>query len=193
MSDFLPPNYTVPQSGGNYYKLVQGENRLRILAGFSDGAVMGLEYWNTENKPVRHRMGEQFTLENAKDGSSPKHFWAMPVYDYKEGKVKVFEITQKSLQKSLSELSKDEDWGNPTGYDIAISRSGEGIETEYGLVPKPKKALPKEALVAWEEAKSNNLNLGDLFDGGDPFQANVSSQESTVDTDEEINIDDIEI
>jgi hypothetical protein len=51
MDEFLPTNYEVPVSDGNYMKLKIGENRFRVLS----SAIVGYEYWTKDNKPVRSR------------------------------------------------------------------------------------------------------------------------------------------
>src|SRR3990167_8970995 len=112
----LPEGYEVPQKKGNYYKFVEGDNRFRILA----SPILGYEYW-VDNKPVRVRMGEKLPLPEAEGA---KHFWAMPVWNYEESRVQILEITQKGIKKSIAALSRDEDWGTPLEYDIAVTRTG---------------------------------------------------------------------
>lgn len=170
MNTFLPPNYTVPTSGGRYMKLVDGENRLRILS----SPVVGNEYWNNDNKPVRRHMGDPIDIGDIrpeKDGSlgKVKHFWAMPVWDYKDSSIKILEITQNTIQKAIKELASDEDWGSPIGYDLVINRQGEGLKTEYGIVPKPAKALDKSIVAAWKDLQEAGFDLEALFRGEDPF------------------------
>ena len=46
---FLPDEYKAPIS--NYLKFIEGENTFRILG----NAIVGYEYWNTKNKPVRSK------------------------------------------------------------------------------------------------------------------------------------------
>jgi hypothetical protein len=168
---FLPPDYKPPVSGGNYVKLVDGENRLRILA----RPVLGNVGWRDDNgkrSPVRKRMGEEFAphevLVDAKN--KIRHFWAMPVWDYAAEKVRVWELTQSTIQEAIRKLSADADWGLPLDYDIKVVKSGEGMDTEYAVMPIPKKPLPLDAEAAWAEAQQT-FSLEVLFDGGDPFAA----------------------
>ena len=42
-------------------------------------------------------------------------------------------------------------WGKPYGYDIKINRTGEGLETEYTVSPKPKTELSDEQKKAQTE------------------------------------------
>lgn len=194
---FLPTDYTVPKSGGNYMKFLPGDNRFRILSGFHDYAIMGWEYWGADKKPVRTKMNAKPTaeqLENS-DGKAVKHFWAMPVWDYRESKVKVLEITQSTIQDALQAYAADEDWGNPTEYDISITKKGEGKDTEYTIVPKPKKKIAVEIQEEWKEIQKNGFDMKLLFQGDHPFTGTVSSPKTSEDEPlppEEVNIDDIE-
>jgi len=190
MNDFLPKNYEVPNSGDKYYKFEQGDNRFRIM----DSPIMGYEYWINEDGSIRQR-GEDG--KNSKpirvdmNGTVPpdagevtKHFWAMVVWDYKMEKMKILEITQKGVQKSLRALSKDEDWGNPKGidgYDIVITREGEGLNTEYSVQPKPKKKLDEGIYKLYVDSK---INLNALYKGDDPFNSAGT---------EDVNVDDVKV
>lgn len=181
---FLPQDYDVPESSSRYMKLKPGDNRFRVL----DSPVIGYEYWVYEkdtSTPIRVKtMDEAVNAENylpTRGDGKPnqiKHFWAMPVINYATGKVEILEITQKSIQKTIKELAQDEDWGDPRQYDIAITRQGEGLETEYSVVPKPNKPLSTEHASEWAKLKPT-VNLEALFDGGDPFGAATSKVASS--------------
>jgi len=166
-NDFLPADYDVPMSGGNYTKLKLGTNRLRILA----SPVLGWEWW-TETKdntgavkrtPNRHHMADN---RADYDGEEPKHFWAMPIWNYDTKHIELWEITQKGLMKTLRTLAQDVDWGSPTGYDIVVAKEGESLETKYALTPKPKTELADDVLEAYN---ASTVNLEALFTGEDPF------------------------
>lgn len=165
-TDFVPADYEVPKGNNKFFKPKPGENRVRIL----DKPLLGYVGWvqeGTKRKPVRREVPEfagiPVELEKV------RHFWALPVWDYASKTVSVWEITQSSIQTPLRNLARDPDWGPPMHYDIAVVRTGEGMDTEYAVVPKPKKALGKEAREAWEEA-SKTFDLTELFKNGDPFK-----------------------
>lgn len=168
---FLPDNYTVPESEGKYFKLKIGSNRFRVLS----SAIVGFEGWKEadgKRKPVRKAIlnGQRpsFGLDEVDKPEEIKHFWAFPVWSTEAKRVQVFEVTQKSIQRAISALTKNEDWGDPRGYDIVIERIGEGMDTEYIINPVPPKPLPPEAKDAWDKAQST-FDLDRLFDNGDPF------------------------
>lgn|SRR3990167_4240755 len=171
MNNFLPEKYEIPDASTGYMKFKLGENRFRVLS----SAIIGWESWvddeDGKRKPRRWKMGEDIKVEDI--GDEPKHFWAFVVWNYATEKVQILEVTQKGIMKSIKALASDEDWGNPSEYDIVVTREGEGLETEYQLSPKPKKPLD-EGIKAFY--KDLNINLDALFSGGDPFTSGSSEE-----------------
>ena len=180
-NDFLPEGYTVP-STSQYMKFLEGVNTFRIL----DKAIIGMEFWKTKEDgkrvPVRRKMNEPILkseLEvNPKTGEpeSAKHFWAMPVWNYKDKQIQILEITQKTLQKAITGYSENPKWGNPTQYDITVTKKGTGKETEYLIDHDPKEPIDKEILKQYKEM---NINLDALYKGENPF-AEVDSLEKEI-------------
>lgn len=158
---FLPSAYEVPQAGGHYMKLKQGDNTFRILG----SALLGYLDWK-DNKPVRYPYTPEKRPRPFDPKRSVKHFWAFPVWNYKENAVQILEITQSSIQIALYALAHDEAWGNPTGYDICIKKQGEGLDTEYNTIARPPKPVAPEIQQAYTNMK---INLDQLLTGGDPF------------------------
>lgn len=172
---FLPADYQPPESssGGRYMKLVKGENKVRILT----DAIVGWVYWSSDGKPVRLKSRPAETPADVRrdDSGKPeriKHFWAMVIWDYKDESIKVFEITQATIQSQISSLYEDEDWGHPRGYDLKIIRSGEGIETEYNVNPGKSGLLPPAMVSVFEQSP---INLMALYENSDPFDSKMHS------------------
>lgn len=164
-NDFLPSNYDVPSSAGNYMRFKDGENRFRVLA----SPIIGWEFWTESDgvrKPVRRRMNETISTSEC-DPSDVKHFWAMPVYNYAENKIQILEITQKGIQKKIKAYARDEDWGSPVNYDLVVTRSGQSLETEYEVIAKPAKELDIEIA---KQYAAMTINLEALYAGDDPFK-----------------------
>jgi hypothetical protein len=193
MTDFFQQGYEVPTTSG-YMKFEEGANTFRILGKFTDGsAIMGTEYWVTgeggKRMPKRVPMGQNVEVSelelNPKTGEQeqPKHFWAMPVWNYAAKKVQILEITQKGIMNSIKALAENKKWGDPLNYDIVVTRTEASGKTTYSVMPEPKEALKKEIL---EEYKRMNLNLKALFIGQDPF--NYQGSEVV----DEINLDDMD-
>lgn len=173
MSNWLPDNYEKPQpSGGNYFKLQDGTNKFRIMS----APILGYEYWTEENKPVRLKEMPEESPEDMKSEGKLKHFWAFVVWNYKEKKVQILELTQVSIQGPITDLVTSEDWGDPQGYDLTITKKGQKLDTEYTVQPSPHKATPLEALNAYKEA---NVDLNALFKGEDPFGAKKVNPDAT--------------
>lgn len=170
---FLPANYEPPVTSG-YMKLIDGRNRLRVLG----PAIVGNEFWKTgpDNKriPVRRRMNEPIHAGelpvDARSGKAERirHFWAFPVWNYNDERVQILQLTQATIQRAVRALCDDPEWGDPTTYDLVITRSGSELDTEYTVQPQPRKNLHPDVTAAFA---ATPINLEALFDGGDPFLA----------------------
>ena len=173
---FLPNNYKpLGNPGGGYLKLTQGENNIRILGTLDDKAkpvtgIMGLLGWTTtsgddgkpKRVPTRLRPGDKIPEFDER----AKEFWALTAYDIDNEFVGILEITQKSIQAELVSLAEDEVWKDLREFNICINKSGEGLETRYTVMPKPKTDVPERAK---ELLEATPINIEALFDNGDPF------------------------
>jgi hypothetical protein len=159
---FLPKDYSIPKTGGNYMKFVKGENRFRIMS----SAVVGWEYWTRDNKPVRSVTPFSEVPEDAKMDDNgnfrPKHFWAFVVWNYEEERLQILEITQSTVMAGIEALVHNAKWGDPKKFDIVVKATGDGMEREYSVVPEPHTEAPK--------ADASGIVLEELFSGNDPFK-----------------------
>ena len=148
-------------------KFKDGANIFRILA----PVVMGWEDWKVEpdgtKKPVRVKYEGEASKPKPLGKQAVKHLWAFPVFDYTDKAIKVLEITQVSLINGIYTCLMDEDFGDPTGYDIKVNRTGENLETRYELLAKPPKELDPEVRKLWEETY---VDCNALFTNDDPFE-----------------------
>lgn len=165
-------NYSVPKGDSKYLKFEKGNTKFMPM----DSAIIGWEYWTNDNKPVR--LEEQptnlATLPNIRqeDNGTYKlsHFWAFPVIDAQDGKVKVLEITQKTIQRDIRAYIQNEDWGSPVQkYTFTISKEGDGFETKYTTMANPAREVPEEWVATWEQAKTDGFDISRLLTNGDPF------------------------
>ena len=157
---FLPVGYQAPKSSGNYMKLQDGENKIRILS----QPVLGWEDW-VDQKPVRYRMDEK--PSSSHDPKKPlRHFWAMIVWNYRDEQIQILQITQASIRSAIETLCNDADWGAPYFYDLKIVKSGQKMDTEYVVNPLPHKPVAPHIEV---EFYAKPINLDALFVGEDPF------------------------
>lgn len=161
----LKQGYKDPTGGSNYMKLQQGENKIRILT----EPLMGWEYWTEDNegkKVTRVREFKDVPME-VRSSTDPqakaKYFWALLVWSYADEQAQVLTLTQASIRKAIAGLDEDPDWGDAREYDLSIKKSGEKLETEYQVNPKPKAKFV-------EKGKDiPTVNLEALFDNADPF------------------------
>ena len=156
--DFLKKGYEPSKTPSNYFRYEDGENTIRILS----SAITGFEYFNRDNKPVRSKDGFEDTPSDIKDGGKVKEFWAFVIWNYKEEKMQIMEITQKTIMAQVLALINNPKWGDVKSFDITINKSGKSLETQYSIMPSPKTDAP----VIYE----NNIKLEKLYDGEDPFK-----------------------
>lgn len=169
MSNFLPEGYEKPSSTGGYLKLEQGDNKLRILS----HAITGYIVWS-DKKPHRFKDFASINIKPSKEGDKAKHFWIMKIWDYKSESVKIWEVTQMSILDYVIGIAGNSDYGDPRGYDLTITRTGEMLETNYIVMPSPPKEISKEVA---EADKEKQVNLDALYSGGDPY-ASEEAQEA---------------
>lgn len=161
----LPQNVQIPKSS-QFSKLQDGVNKFRFLS----DVVTGWEGWK-DNKPFRHPgdvckiKPEQVDL-NQNQKPNINYFWAAVVWDYKEHRVSVLEITQRSIMTPLYELEMNPDWGDLKNYDVQINKKKEGGKTSYTVLGIPPKPISTEIENAYLEAK---IDLNKLFDGKYPM------------------------
>ena len=91
---------------------------------------------------------------------APKFGLSFFCFDYADSKIKVFEITQKTLIKELDKLSQDEDYADIHAWDLKVNRTGLKMNTEYSILPSPrKKGSDDEIKAAWSAALKNRVTI----------------------------------
>lgn len=186
MNQFLPQNYEIPKGKSNYMKFEKEKNKFRVVS----SAVIGYEYWNKDNKPVRLKEYPENLPHDIRknDNGTPteiKHFWAFAVIDRYDNSIKLLEVTQKGIMREIQNLVSNEDWGLPQGYDINVIREGDGLDTKYTVQPTPHKELTADEQ---NIIKNNPVNLEALFTGGDPFEVIVEEKKFTSTDDFDVEI-----
>lgn len=166
---FIPEGYKIPQSPSQYLKLEEGTYKLRIL---SEQPFIFYEYFTNENKPVllTERPAElpanikpnKFTEKKEID-----EVWGLAVYNHDLEQVQILKVTQVSIKRAIIALAENPDCGNPTGYDITITREKDKSgKTTYAVIASVKsREVPADAL-----AKAKTIKLSELaVAGGKPF------------------------
>lgn len=159
---FLPNKYEIPKSQSNYFKFEDGENTIRILS----SAIVGWEYFNKDNKPVRSQEEIEESPSDIKQGDRIKAFWAFTVWNYNLKKIQIMEVTQKTIMAQIKALIDNSKWGDIKSFDLTITRTGKSLDTSYSVVPNPKTDLPEVAKAQYDNMK---IDLTKLYDGGNPF------------------------
>ncbi len=146
-----------------YFRPVKNKpNKVRIL---SERPTLGYLQWTEDGKPVRWPYNGSKPQANYQAESKPRKFMACAVWNYDAETVQVWEITQKSIMDALAAITNDSDFGHPNNFDLKITRTGEGLETQYGVIPI---STPLDSNL--EPLLANpGVNLEALFEGEDPF------------------------
>lgn len=117
------------EGGGLYLKIQDGETvKLRIV---SEPAI-----FESESQPDEH----------GNTRISTRYGWLVYNQDLKQP-----QILQQSARffNSVAALAQDDEWGDPTGYDIKVTRQGTGLDTTYNVMPSAnREPLSKEAIAA---------------------------------------------
>lgn len=150
--------YVPPASGGgSYFKLADGESaKVRLT---TEPYIFYKENQFDEDKPPATRYG-----------------WI--VYNRDENKAQAMEQGV-LFYKQIAKLAIDEDWGDPTEYDIKITRDGTGTDTRYYVNPVPK----RDKLTSDQLKAAEALDPTKLFENSIPLsQVDGTTQPAVPDT-----------
>lgn len=159
--------------------LQSGETaKIRVLSDF----IVGNMVWSGEGesrKPLRKPENESIPLSMVgvdKYGNPERirQFIAAKVWNYDKNQVEVFETTKATIISAIFKYEQDEDYGDSKQYDLKISKSGQGMDTEYSVIASPPKPLDKTIA---QQAQSVAVSLNNLFSGTDPFAAESDENE----------------
>lgn len=162
--DYLPLGFetlAVEKSYVNLSKLPEGEFKYRIV----QRPIGGWIDWK-DKKPYRYRPDSK-PARSFDEEKPMKPFWACYVWDYQKEGLFILDVNQISIIKSLTDLGRDEDWGDFMGYDIKIKKQGTGKETKYSVNPCPHKPM-NPAINDMVAAKPVRLEA--LYEGRDPWK-----------------------
>lgn len=125
------------------------------------------------SEEIATEMGD-FTRRLNREGTGPepvKFAIALPVFNYDQQEVQVLNLTQKSIIRELDGISQTEDYDDITATDFTLGKEGSGLNTEYKLLPVPrKKGADTVIAAAWTEAQAAGFDLNRLLTGGNPFK-----------------------
>lgn len=155
----LYTTYTPPSTGGGQFlKLEDGQSVKLRFVGYP--VVFTKQFPGSETLATRY---------------------AWTVYVYDEQRAAAFEqgIT---FFKKLANLARDEEWGDPSTYDIKVRREGSGTDTEYHLSPSPS----KNKLTAEQLEDVAKINLKAIFKNSISLEEASKGKEPVQESDEEL-------
>lgn len=164
MSNFFPDEIQT-ESTSRYTKLQKGTTVLRMLGKPFFYYETWLDNDNGGRSPKRFALNEDIPVaELGPDGI--KQVMSIKAYNYNTKGIQIWSISQKSILKAIKGYSENKKYGEPTGYDINVTKEGEGKMTRYSVIADPKEDL-SDIVKAADEALEVDLEL--LLINGDPF------------------------
>lgn len=168
MSDwFLPENYSEPQ--GNEFKITAKPQRIRILS--SSITPCYIDWYEEKNDRGEVKKRKLVTRKQMppKGKENVKFARWLIIWNYGEGKMQYWEVTQKPIREAITSLI-DDGRGSPSDYDLSVKRIGEGILTKYSLTTTPewKTDLDPDIYTEYLNAK---VDMEAIFDWKNPLEA----------------------
>lgn len=162
MSSFDNVDIPTSNSGSLYMsKWEQGPNRIRFLGGITEGYK-----WFPEDGSKPKHVKTPGDIDTGVKES--KYFWMIPIA--MNGDVRILTFTQITIMKQMEALKNSEEWGDPIGYDITVTKTGEKMDTNYAVMPHPAKEIEQSVKEKWQEMK-NRFKPDLLFTTGTPLES----------------------
>lgn len=161
--DDFPSQYTMA-----HLKEDPSKVKIRVLTDF----IVGKEVFGEKDGkdyPYRFKVGEKvpvncigFSRFNPAEPNRIKSFIAAIVWNYTTKQVEIFNATNPDIKNTIFDLEHSEEWGDSTGYDMTITRTGKKTETRYSVLPSPTKDM--------EDVDISGVHLDALYTGENPFK-----------------------
>lgn len=151
------------KTGSAYFDFEDGDNMIRIVSGFSKGYKFNFD--NQElNKELKYPFYAPDAPEVEKYGNKLQKTFVMVIWNYQAEELQICKIHQKTILKQLKKYMDNKLYGDPTKYDLIISKSSVG-KTEYSVTANPPSALDEKIVDA---LASSEIVLENIFkDGAD--------------------------
>lgn len=186
MKVFILPKIEENQDNNKPYwtfnKKPSGDYKFRILGIPLEGYIQ----WETRNIEVTDESGKKTMKEKRFPIRSlphekpipidPNHparkFWTFPIWNYQTSRVELWEITQKTMMRRLTDLNTSTDFGPLINYDIRVKKmitelTGGKQKVEYYIDALFRKPLVQEIIQCIEKTP---LRMSALYEGKDPFK-----------------------
>jgi len=144
---FFAQGYKVEDNiggGGLFLKLEEGATTLRILkpTNGAPACSAGWCWWLETPEGKRPSRGVEMpsplpaNLATDKWGKPElKHVWILAVIDRSTQALKIWEVSQSTIQTAVAELANS--FGDPTEFDIVVKKKKVGGKTTYTVSPTP--------------------------------------------------------
>nr|BAR39143.1 hypothetical protein [uncultured Mediterranean phage uvMED] len=167
------------QSGGSVRFALLQDQPLEFFECWGESSEGGVKPFRFSDDPspedIEEEMGPEFERRTNREGTAPekvKFAIAVPVYNYEASSVQIMQLSQKSLQNELDDISQMEDYANMLEWDFVMGKEGNGLETRYSLRTAPRKKGSQATIeAAWTEARAAGFDIGRLLTGENPFKA----------------------
>ena len=154
-NQWMPENFeAVPQTSSDFMKLQLWENRFRIM---SNPIVWYATWVQEEGKPKPLRSKEKLKEEPSNINIGQywkqfnKYFRAFVVWDYREECFKFLDLNKQGVLSDMENQFTIEWKEDPRMYDISITKSWSGTDTEYKLWVKDNKEVTADIKNLWKE------------------------------------------
>ena len=120
--------------GGDWLNLEEGDNKVRIVSEFEDYG----SHYDKKLKKSFVCLGKE-KCPFCQTGDKPRVQFLGWVIDRKDQKPKLLRIGYKIFQQ-IGDLAQSEDYkfDDVPGYDITIKKTGQGLDTNYSVLPARK-------------------------------------------------------
>jgi hypothetical protein len=168
---------------GNWMNLEQGENKIRIVSNFEDYG----NHFDSISKKSTVCIGKDEGCEYCKLGQKPRVQFLGWVIDRKNNEVKLLRIGFQ-IHRAIGELATSDEYGfdDTPDYDMTIKKEGEGLDTEYHVIP-----ARKNTALTVEESNEINAKVKDPREIIEKMQAKVAPKKEEIIEEEEVDVKDI--
>ena len=147
-------------AGSFFFKPENGSTTVRLVTKPFQFYSIWTEELPGERAKLAHRKFDQL-MEHQTADEKVKLTWGLVVWNYAEGKLMAWELTQKTIINQLITLANA--GTSMMDRDLTIIRSGEKLQTKYQIVP----AAPSEVEPAIAEIlKDAVINMDGFVDEG---------------------------
>ncbi len=137
---------------GNWLRLKEGKTKVRLV---SECEPIG-KHWNQKTKKSKICIGKDKGCLECQSDNKPKVQWVVWVIDRTDNNTKLATFGWQIVEQ-LKQLAMNEEYAFDVipEYDITITKTGEGLETEYSIIADRKNIpLTEEETMNIEALKS---------------------------------------